>query len=281
MTEMALRSIKRLLVGLVVAAMVVALAALPALALTKVFVTDVSPDGSSANVVASSNVTATFNIRMAKSTINNKTFYLKQEGSSAVVPAKVTYSGTTKTATLNPNNDLAHGETYTAYVKGGRTGVKGTGGQKLGGTNDATATFLNAKVSWTFTVAEEPIVDPPIGDVTITPDPLTFTSDALCFPESKFLTVKNEGLSDVTFANVSITGPDAARFSTGSQQFLANNGPFTVLAGNFFRDEVTFIPTGGPPQPRTYSATLTYKDATGATLGDEESLTAKTGCLVF
>jgi hypothetical protein len=275
MTEMALRSIKRLLVGLVVAAMVVALAALPALALTKVFVTDVSPDGSSANVVASSNVTATFNIRMAKSTINNKTFYLKQEGSSAVVPAKVTYSGTTKTATLNPNNDLAHGETYTAYVKGGRTGVKGTGGQKLGGTNDATATFLNAKVSWTFTTVA---VDP---GVTVTPDPLSFTSDALCFPESKLLTVKNEGLGDVTFANVSITGPDAARFSTGSQQFLANNGPFTVLAGNFFRDEVTFIPTGGPPQPRTYSATLTYKDATGATLGDEESLTAKTGCLVF
>jgi hypothetical protein len=275
MTEMALRSIKRLLVGLVVAAMVVALAALPALALTKVFVTDVSPDGSSANVVASSNVTANFNIRMAKSTINNKTFYLKQEGSSAVVPAKVTYSGTTKTATLNPNNDLAHGETYTAYVKGGRTGVKGTGGQKLGGTNDATATFLNAKVSWTFTVAAEPDVG-----VTVTPDPLSFTSDALCFPESKLLTVKNNGPADVIFADVSITGPDAARFSTGSQQFLANNGPFTVLAGNFFRDEVTFIPTGGPPQPRTYSATLTYKDATGATLGNQVSLTATTSCLV-
>jgi hypothetical protein len=275
MTEMAQRSIQRSLVGLVVAAMLVALAALPALALSKVLVTDVSPDGSSANVAASSNVSATFNIRMAKSTINNKTFYLKQEGSDAVVPAQVKYSGTTKTATLNPNNDLAHGATYTAYVKGGRTGVKGTSGQKLGGTKDATATFLNAKVSWTFTVAEGPP-----GGVTFTPGPLSFTSDALCFPESKLLTVNNNGPGDVTFADVSITGPDAARFSTGSQTFLANNGPFTVLAGNFFRDEVTFIPTGGPPQPRTYSATLTYKDATGATLGNQVSLTATTSCLV-
>src|SRR5215216_1554540 len=150
-------SMKRLMVGLVVATMLVAMVAVPAMALTsKVLVAGVSPDGGSANVGADSNITATFNIRMAKSTINNKTFYLKQDGSTAVVPAQVAYTGTTKTATLKPNNDLASGATYTAYVKGGRTGVRGTGGQKLGGTTDTTAIFTDAKVSWSFTVATPP-----------------------------------------------------------------------------------------------------------------------------
>ena len=160
---------KRLMVGLVVATMLVAMVAVPAMALTsKVLVAGVSPDGGSANVGADSNITATFNIRMAKSTINNKTFYLKQDGSTAVVPAQVAYTGTTKTATLKPNNDLASGATYTAYVKGGRTGVRGTGGQKLGGTTDTTATFANAKVSWTFTVATPP---PPPPETTIDSGP--------------------------------------------------------------------------------------------------------------
>jgi hypothetical protein len=99
---------KRLTVVLVVAATFVVLAAVPALALSsKVLVTDVSPDGDSMHVGVNSNISATFNIRMARSTVNNKTFYLKQEGSAAVVPAQVTYAGTTKTATLNPNFDLA------------------------------------------------------------------------------------------------------------------------------------------------------------------------------
>jgi hypothetical protein len=162
---------KRLLVGLVVTAVLVAMVAVPALAqVSKVFVTDVSPDGGSVNVSAASNVTATFNIRMTRSTINNKTFYLKQQGSSAVVPAQVTYRGTTKTATLNPDNDLAYGASYTAYVKGGRLGVKGANDQRLSGTTDATATFANARVSWTFSVA------PPPPDTTIDSGPSSFAN---------------------------------------------------------------------------------------------------------
>ncbi len=79
---------KRLSVAFIMAAMLVALAAVPALAqTTKVLVTDVAPDGGSDNVGMDSNVTATFNIRMDRSTVNSKTFYLKQEGSSTVVPA--------------------------------------------------------------------------------------------------------------------------------------------------------------------------------------------------
>jgi hypothetical protein len=58
--------------------------------------------------------------------------------------------------------------------------------------------------------------------------------------------------------------------------------PFTVAGGNFFQDEVTFK-AGDTPAERNstkiYTATLTYKDGTGATLGTPVSLTAKAQCL--
>src|SRR3712207_6563031 len=144
---------QRILRTLTMMTVLLCVAAVPALAQTsKVIVANVSPDGGSPSVGTDSNVTATFKVRMDRRTLKNKTFYLKQEGSTAVVPAQVSYARTSRTATLNPRNDLASGITYTAYVKGGRAGVRGASGQKLGGTRDATAAFVNAKVSWTFTV---------------------------------------------------------------------------------------------------------------------------------
>ena len=566
---------KRSLEVLVVTAILLALAAMPAFGLTRVLVTDVSPDGGSASVAAGSNVKATFNIRMDKSTINTKTFYIKRQGSTTIVPAQLSYRGTAKTATLNPNGDLRNGATYTAYIKGGRTGVRGSGGQTLGGTKDATATFANARVSWTFTVATPPetiinsgpegivaedsatfsfssskanssfecsldgapftgctspttvppqgsladgehtfrvraidemgnadaspanytwtvdtiapnatidsgpsgtvssksatftfsssesnsrfecsldsslfgpcpspagepqkanysdlsegshtfsvraidaagnvdlspssrtwtvnttvdtirptvdnvspahtttgvapstnvtatfseqmnpssisgqtfklfvagslvsaqvtydqnsrtatldpaqdlqagatydvritedvhtvsmnqngvkdlagntidgdktwhfTVEAPPGVVTAAPKTLNLTpTDVLfCSPRQEYITVTNNTPGNVTFAEVSITGPDAAYFSSGSQSYLANNGPFTVLAGNYFRDQVTFRPGSSPTDlHRSYSATLTYKDGSGATIGNPVSLTANVACLVF
>lgn len=92
----------------------------------------------------------------------------------------------------------------------------------------------------------------------------------------------NNGPGDVTFAAVTIAGQDAAYFSSGSQSYLANNGPFTVLAGNYFQDQVTFRPGSTPTdRNRDYKATLTYKDGTGATIGSQVNLTASVRCLVF
>jgi hypothetical protein len=56
-----------------------------------------------------------------------------------------------RTATLTPNSPLADGRTYKALVVGGKSGVKGEDGSKLGGVNDPSATFKKGKVFWIFT----------------------------------------------------------------------------------------------------------------------------------
>jgi hypothetical protein len=139
---------------LVVVAVMVAIAAaiaVPAFAASsKLLVTEVSPKDGATDAAANSNVTATFNKAMKKSTIKDTTFYLTEEGSSTHIPVKkVSYDATSKKATLIPESDLKAGATYTATI----TGVKSSKGVKLGGTSANTATFANGKVTWSFTVA--------------------------------------------------------------------------------------------------------------------------------
>jgi hypothetical protein len=143
--------------------------AVPAWAASNVFVTDVSPDGGATSVAADSNITAQFGKAMRASTIKGSTFYLKKQGSSTKIPAQVSYSGISKTATLNPESNLEAGATYTATLKGGRRGVRASDGGKLGGTNDSTATFANGKVTWSFTVANDP-PPPPVDECPDNPD---------------------------------------------------------------------------------------------------------------
>src|SRR3712207_5231069 len=98
---------------------------------------------------------------MRGSTIKGSTFYLNRGGSSAAIPATVSYSRTSKTAKLNPRGNLEAGARYTAVVEGGKNGVRASDGGKLGGTRDGTATFAGGKVTWSFTVANDP---PPPSD---------------------------------------------------------------------------------------------------------------------
>jgi hypothetical protein len=87
-------------------------------------------------VAASANVTATFNEPVQPSTV---TFTLTGPGGTAV-PAAVTYDGPSRTATLNPNADLAASTSYTATVSGARD----------------TADNQMAPVGWSFTTASAP-----------------------------------------------------------------------------------------------------------------------------
>lgn len=222
----------------------------------------VSPASEATGVSPTSNVTANFSEVMNANTVSDQSFTLSKAGSP--VSAQVTYDQNSRTATLDPAGDLQTGATYDAKIT---TSVK-----------DSAGNALAQEKTWSFTV------EPATIGVAITPNPLVLSpTDVLfCTPRQELLTVTNNTPGNVTFASVTIAGPDAAYFSSGSQSYLANNGPFTVLAGNYFQDQVTFRP-GSTPEDRNrdYSATLTYKDGAGATIGSQVSLMARVRCLNF
>ncbi len=121
-------------------------------------VTGISPPDGVTGVAPATNVTASFSEAMAASTITSATFTLK--AGAATVAAAVTYNGTDRVATLNPDADLAAATVYTATVRSGSTGVK-----------DAAGNALAADRTWTFTTA------PPGGGTSQTVT-LTATADS-------------------------------------------------------------------------------------------------------
>jgi hypothetical protein len=74
------------------------------------------------------NVKATFSETMLISSISGQTFRLFKSGSTTKTAAKVSYDLSTRTAKLNPTNNLQKGATYRAVVT---TGAKDVGGNPL------------------------------------------------------------------------------------------------------------------------------------------------------
>ena len=87
-------------------------------------------------VLSSAGITVQFNEGVLASTINSSTFVLTNS-SGTVVPATVTYNGSTYTATLTPSSTLASSANYTATVTTGIT--------------DSAGHALPAPYSWSFT----------------------------------------------------------------------------------------------------------------------------------
>jgi hypothetical protein len=79
-------------------------------------VTSTSPANNATGIVRGANVKATFSETMRASTITGSTFRLIKQGATTNVSTAVTYDAATKTATLNPNNNLTAGATYTATI---------------------------------------------------------------------------------------------------------------------------------------------------------------------
>src|SRR5262245_4971134 len=86
-------------------------------------VSAISPLNGGQGVAVSSNITVTFDVAMNSSTINTSTFQLRN-AAGALIPAVVTYSSSTRVATLNPNSNLPSGNNFFyARVVGGPNGV--------------------------------------------------------------------------------------------------------------------------------------------------------------
>jgi hypothetical protein len=90
-------------------------------------------------------ITATFDKDMDEATITSATFYVAKQGGTPL-PATVTYSQATRTASLDPTANLETGTTYLVTLT---DAITGNGGKVL----------KDAPVTWTFTtIASAPMV---------------------------------------------------------------------------------------------------------------------------
>lgn len=129
-------------------------------------VVSVLPTAGAANVQPGTSVQVTFNEAMLASTITSSTITLSNHASGTLVTSTVNYTPGSPTATLQPNSPLTLGQTYTARVRSGASGVKDTS------TNELASTY-----SWSFTVTSsanvsiwDPSIVPPLA---VDPSPVT------------------------------------------------------------------------------------------------------------
>jgi hypothetical protein len=107
-------------------------------------VTGVTPTEGASSIAGNTSVTATFSEAMDETSVEAAgTFTLTRQGGTAVAAA-VSYDANSKTATLDPNADLAPSTTYVATVKGGASGAR-----------DATGNPIATDKTWSFTTAAD------------------------------------------------------------------------------------------------------------------------------
>jgi hypothetical protein len=186
-------------------------------------VTARTPGAGSTGVAAESNVTATFST--AVQGVSSSSFLLKSP-SGQVIPAAVTFSATTRTATLNPAANLLNDTKYTATLIGGTASIRDAAGTPLTGT------------SWTFTTGPAPVI------TGMTPRPgaslvRRANNVAVTFSEA----VQGAGTGSISVRNTATGATVAAtvsRYGTTNQWIL---NPSATLAA---KTSYTVTVTGGP-----------------------------------
>jgi hypothetical protein len=92
----------------------------------------ISPAAGLTNIGINPSVNAIFSEQIDPETLTDSGFVLRDPGGH-VIPAKLSYSGSTYTTTLIPEQKLDYSSTYTATVKGGADGVKDLSGNNMQG----------------------------------------------------------------------------------------------------------------------------------------------------
>jgi hypothetical protein len=98
------------------------------------------PVDNATGVSRTANITATFNEPMLASSIDATSFELRGPG-NVLVAAVVSFSATTRTATLNPTPTLSALTSYTVTVKGGLADPR---------VKDAAGNAMSNSRTWTF-----------------------------------------------------------------------------------------------------------------------------------
>ncbi|GER23390.1 hypothetical protein NCCP1664_18860 [Zafaria cholistanensis] len=104
-------------------------------------VTDRAPQANATGIATGANITAAFNEPVTG--VDGATMTLTPSAGGDAVEATVGYDAATRTATLNPNDNLAAGTQYTVRLTGG---IRDEGGNAL------------AATEWTFTTVDGPTI---------------------------------------------------------------------------------------------------------------------------
>ena len=154
------RRLAALFAGTAMAALAVAMAGTAmadgagpgAQAVTPARVTDVSPDGGSLGVPTDTTILVDFDTRMDTDTVF-RDIRLKKKGARRAVGVTDVYTFASDTWAGFPHKVLQPDTVYQVIVEGGRDGVRGENGSKLGGVDDPSARFRDGDVVWSFRTA--------------------------------------------------------------------------------------------------------------------------------
>ncbi len=208
-------------------------------------VASVSPSNLGIGAGVNSHVQVTFTSAMTASTITGSTFQLL-DGAS-VVPGRLSYNSSGKTATLDSNAPLSYGKTYNVVVKGGASGVKDSGNG-----------ILASDYAFSFTTAADPATGAggPILVITKSTNPYS-----KYYPEI----LRAEGLN--AFSTADIATVSAASLANYKLVIL---GEMTLTAAQVSTIS-TWVNNGGKliaMRPDKQLAGLLGLTDTGATIND-------------
>jgi hypothetical protein len=154
------RRLAALFAGAAMAALTVALAGTAmaadagpgAQAVAPLRITDVSPESGSLGVPMDTTIFVDFDTRMDTDTVF-RDIKLKKKGARKAVCVTDVYMFADDTWTGFPHEALQPDTVYQVIVEGGRDGVRGENGSKLGGVDDPSARFRDGDVVWSFRTA--------------------------------------------------------------------------------------------------------------------------------
>ena len=121
-------------------------------AVAPVRITDVAPDGGSLGVPTDTTILVDFDTRMDTDTVF-RDIRLKKKGARRAVGVTDVYTFASDTWAGFPHKALQPDTVYQVIVEGGRDGVRGENGSKLGGVDDPSARFRDGDVVWSFRTA--------------------------------------------------------------------------------------------------------------------------------
>ena len=168
-------------------------------------VTENTPAANATDVDRAVNVTASFDEPLGGATVTGQNFSLRDEDGAAV-PAAVTYNDQTRTATLDPQAQLASATSYTVTLKGGAGGVADVAGNPMA-----------ADKTWSFSTSTPSPSEGPGGPILVVSSP----SDPFGRYYAEIL--RGEGLNAFSVED----GPVTAGMLSGKQVVILGAGSVT------------------------------------------------------